>query len=212
MRKHKMYEKIWKRSLDILFAVIFLPFFLALSLIVAAMILLDDHGPVFYTADRLGKGGKIFRMYKFRSMKTNAPDYRNADGSTFNSMDDDRVTSVGRLLRRTSIDEVPQIINVLIGNMSFIGPRPDLPDAIGIYSERDKRKLAVLPGITGLSQAYYRNSSTLEQRFNADAYYAEHVSLLLDIRILLKSVQTIVMQKNIYRNGGGSDDNSKGSV
>ena len=101
MRKHRMYEKIWKRSLDILFAVIFLPFFLALSVIVAAMILLDDHGPVFYTAHRLGKGGKIFRMYKFRSMKTNAPDYRNADGSTFNSMDDDRVTSVASIPKGT---------------------------------------------------------------------------------------------------------------
>jgi undecaprenyl phosphate N,N'-diacetylbacillosamine 1-phosphate transferase len=212
LRENRMYKKIWKRLFDIIFAVLGFPFFLILLIIVAAMILLDDQGPVFYAADRLGKDGKIFRMYKFRSMKTNAPDYRNSDGSTFNSMADDRVTPVGRLLRKTSIDEIPQIMNVLAGNMSFIGPRPDLPDAMDIYSERDKQKLSVLPGITGLSQAYYRNSSTLEQRFSADVYYAEHVSLTLDMKILFKSIWTIIAQKNVYRNNGESNDNRKGSV
>lgn len=135
-----MYRKIWKRVFDIIFAVLALPFFLILVMIVAIMILGDDHGPIFYVADRLGKDGKTFKMYKFRSMKVNAPDYRNTDGSTFNSMNDNRVTAVGKFLRKTSIDEVPQIINVLIGDMSFIGPRPDLPDAINIYSEKDKKK------------------------------------------------------------------------
>ena len=207
-----MYRKIWKRVFDIIFAVLALPFFLILVMIVAIMILGDDHGPIFYVADRLGKDGKTFKMYKFRSMKVNAPDYRNTDGSTFNSMNDNRVTAVGKFLRKTSIDEVPQIINVLIGDMSFIGPRPDLPDAINIYSEKDKKKLSVLPGITGFSHAYYRNSSTLEQRFSADSYYAEHVTLLGDIKILFKSIQTIIMQKNIYRNSGEANENSEGSV
>jgi len=200
-----MYRKVWKRFFDILGALILLPFFLILLLVISLLILFDDHGPVFYVADRLGKNGKIFKMYKFRSMKVNAPDLRNADGSTFNSQVDSRVTKVGKFLRKTSIDEVPQILNILKGDMSFIGPRPDLPDAVNIYSEQDRIKLNVVPGVTGYSQAYYRNSSTLEQRFAGDVYYAEHVSILLDIKIIFKSIQTVLSQKNVYRNEGESN-------
>ena len=196
-----MYVKVWKRFLDILISLLVFPFFVILYVIVGAAILCDDHGPIFYKADRLGKGGRIFKMYKFRSMKVNAPDLRNADGTTFNSRNDSRVTRVGQVLRRTSIDEVPQIINVIKGDMSFVGPRPDLPDAMNIYSEKDKNKLKVLPGITGYSQAYYRNASTLEQRFAGDSYYADHLSFIMDAKIIVKSFHTVLTRKNVYRNG-----------
>ena len=143
-----MYKYLIKRFLDIILAIILLPFLFAIVILIGPLIYLEDGGSVFYVSKRLGKRGKIFEMYKFRTMKENSKDIRNADGSTFNSIDDPRVTKIGRILRRTSIDELPQIINVLRGEMSFIGPRPDLPEHIMLYTKEEKRKLKVKPGIT----------------------------------------------------------------
>ena len=143
-----MYKYLIKRFLDIILAIILLPFLFVIIIVIGPFIYLEDGGSVFYISKRLGKRGKIFEMYKFRTMKENSRDIRNADGSTFNSIDDPRVTKIGRILRRTSIDELPQIINVLKGDMSFIGPRPDLPEHIMLYTKEEKRKLKVKPGIT----------------------------------------------------------------
>ena len=121
-----MYRRYIKRILGILLSIAGLPVFMIIFIIVAPLIVLEDKGPVFYNAPRLGKDGQIFKMFKFRSMKVHAPDIRNEDGTTFNSKDDPRVTRIGRFLRKTSLDETPQLLNVLIGNMSFIGPRPGL--------------------------------------------------------------------------------------
>lgn len=143
-----MYKYLIKRFLDIILAIILLPFLFAIVILIGPLIYLEDGGSVFYVSKRLGKRGKIFEMYKFRTMKENSKDIRNADGSTFNSIDDPRVTKIGRILRRTSIDELPQIINVLRGEMSFIGPRPDLPEHIMLYTKEEKRKLKIKPGIT----------------------------------------------------------------
>ena len=143
-----MYKYLIKRFLDIMLAIILLPFLFVIVILIGPLIYLEDGGSVFYVSKRLGKRGKIFEMYKFRTMKENSKDIRNADGSTFNSIDDPRVTKIGRILRRTSIDELPQIINVLRGEMSFIGPRPDLPEHIMLYTKVEKRKLKVKPGIT----------------------------------------------------------------
>lgn len=196
-----MYRKYVKRLLGLLLAIAGLPIFVMIFMIVAPIIVLEDRGPVFYNAPRLGRNGKIYKMYKFRSMRVNAPDLRNEDGTTFNSENDPRVTKIGRILRKTSLDETPQLLNVLIGNMSFIGPRPDLPGAEReIYRPGDEIKLTVNPGITGFSQAYYRNSSTLDQRFDGDVYYAENLSFLLDLKILLKTVMTVFTRENVYRN------------
>ncbi len=196
-----MYKLYIKRLLDVVLALVCLPFFLLELVIIAPLIVIDDKGPVFYNAPRLGKSGTIFKMYKFRSMKVNAPDLRNEDGTTYNSEDDPRVTRIGKILRKTSLDETPQLLNVLIGNMSFIGPRPDLPGAEKeVYAPGDEVKLTVSPGITGYSQAYYRNSSTLGERFDGAAFYAKNVSFVLDVKILKKSVQTVLSRKNIYRN------------
>lgn len=195
-----MYKKYIKRLLDVICALIGIPFFIIVLIIVAPLIVIDDKGPVFYNAPRLGLGGKVFKMYKFRTMKVNAPDIRNEDGTTFNSENDPRVTHIGKVLRKTSIDEIPQIINVLIGDMSFVGPRPDLPDMTQIYRSGDGKKLTVRPGITGYSQVMYRNSSNLQQRFDGDVYYALNVSSLLDLKIMFKTIGVVLNHKNIYRN------------
>lgn len=198
-----MYKLYVKRILDIFIALIGLPFFCIIFLVVAPMIYLTDKGPIFYNAPRLGKNKKIFKMYKFRSMKVNAPDLRNEDGSTYNGDDDPRVTRIGRIMRKTSIDEIPQILNILKGDMSLIGPRPDLPDALEIFLPGEERKLSVLPGITGYSQAYHRNLIDLHERFAEDVYYAEHVSFLLDIKIFFLTIKTVLLRKGIYRDEMG---------
>lgn len=145
-----MYKYLIKRILDIILAIFLLPFLFAITIFIGPLIYLEDGGSVFYNSKRLGKRGKVFEMYKFRTMKENSRDIRNADGSTFNSRYDPRVTKIGKILRRTSIDELPQIINILKGDMSFIGPRPDLPEHIMIYTKEEKRKLKVKPGLTRL--------------------------------------------------------------
>ena len=195
-----IYKKYIKRILDLIISIILLPFFSLIILIVAPLIKITDSGPIFYNADRIGLNGKIFKMYKFRSMRVNAPDIRNEDGTTFNSENDPRVTKIGRILRKTSIDEIPQLLNVIIGDMSWIGFRPDLPDAFNVYSEEDKKKLTVRPGITGYSQAYFRNSAEFSQKMKGDVYYAQNVSFALDLKILLKTIQTVVRHENLYRN------------
>lgn len=165
---------------------------------VAPFIYLEDKGSVFYNANRLGKKGKIFKMYKFRTMKENSRDIRNADGSTYNSEYDSRVTKVGKVLRRTSIDELPQILNVLKGEMSFIGPRPDLPEHIMLYTKEEKRKLKVRPGITGYNQAYFRNSIRWKDKIRNDLYYIDNISLKMDLRIFFRTFISIFRKDLIY--------------
>ena len=148
-----MYKNLWKRVLDVVLALLALPFVAIAVAVFAPIVHFTDKGPAFYNAQRLGKDGKPFKMYKLRSMYVNAPDIRNADGSTYNGDDDPRVTPVGRFMRKTSIDELPQILNVLKGDMSWIGPRPDPLDDLQIYTPRQRTKLQVRPGITGYSQA-----------------------------------------------------------
>ena len=142
--------------------------------------------------------GTVFKMYKFRSMKLNAPDIRNEDGSTFNSEDDPRLTSIGKFIRKTSIDEVPQILNVLKGDMSIVGPRPDLPEHFNVYSESEKRKLSVRPGITGYNQAYFRNTIPWKERIQNDIYYIDHLSFWMDIRVVFKTAWSILSRKSVF--------------
>lgn len=121
-----MYKQYIKRGIDIVLSLIALPFVLIVIIIMAPIIFINDPGPIFYNGLRRGKNGKTFKMFKFRSMYVNSPDIRNVDGSTFNSDDDPRVTKIGKIMRKLSIDEIPQLLNVLIGDMSFVGPRPTL--------------------------------------------------------------------------------------
>ena len=194
------YRGFFKRFYDIVFSILLFIPYVFVYILVAPIIYFTDKGPVYYKGERLGKDGKVFKMHKFRSMRMNAPDIRNTDGTTYNSENDPRVTKIGRIIRKTSIDELPQLIDVFMGKMSFVGPRPDLPDSISLYDEKTKEKLKVRPGITGYSQAVYRNTSTLEQRFSGDVYYANNVSLLLDLKIIFMTIVGVLTHKNIYRN------------
>ena len=195
-----MYKFFFKRLFDIIFGLIGLPFFCIELMIFGPLIYMNDKGPVFYNATRLGKNGKAFCMYKFRSMKVHAPDIRNTDGSTFNSDNDSRVTPIGRFMRKTSLDEIPQILNVLKGDMSIIGPRPTVPNDSFSYQaldEKQKIRYRVIPGITGYSQAYYRNSISQDEKFLNDSYYAENVSFLLDSKIFFRTIFSVLTRKNI---------------
>lgn len=194
-----MYERYFKRLIDLVLSLIALPFVLLAIIIMAPIIYINDPGPIFYNAMRRGRKGKNFKMLKFRSMYVNSPDLRNADGSTFNSNNDPRVTKVGRFMRKTSIDEIPQLLNVLKGDMSFIGPRPALVSIQYDDLQGDaKKRLDVRPGITGYSQAYFRNSIGLEEKFKYDCYYVDHISFLMDIKIIFKTVQSVLKRENIY--------------
>lgn len=196
-----MYRHFFKRVLDVLVALVGCPFFLIAFLFLAPVIFLTDKGPIFYCAPRIGKKGKIFKMIKFRSMKVNAPDLRNADGSTFNSAHDPRVTKIGRIMRKTSLDELPQFINVLIGDMSVVGPRPRVGNADYKSMDELRRKgLSVRPGITGYSQAYFRNSISQEEKFKNDAFYAENVSFILDVKVFFKTITSVFSHRNINSN------------
>lgn len=195
-----IYKKFGKRILDILLSVLLLPLLLLVTIPVGIAIKLDDGGTIFFKGKRLGKNMKIFKMYKFRTMKENAPDIRNKDGSTYNSEKDPRLTKIGGFLRKTSIDELPQILNVLEGTMSFIGPRPSPLGNLDIYTERFKRKFEINPGITGYNQAKLRNNATMKQREDNDIYYLENMSFALDIKIAFLTVKNILKKKNINRN------------
>ncbi|VBB43283.1 conserved hypothetical protein [uncultured Paludibacter sp.] len=193
-----MYINFIKRFLDILLSLLVLPFIFLVFIVIAPIIYFSDKGAIFYNAIRVGKDFKEFKMYKFRSMKVNAFDLRNADGSTYNSNDDPRVTKIGKFIRKTSIDELPQIINVLKGDMSFIGPRPILPGYdLLTYTDDMYKRMTVRPGITGYSQAYFRNSINRMQKYINDAYYVEHLSFKFDVQILVKTFMSVIKQQHI---------------
>lgn len=189
-----------KRLIDIVICLIALPFVLIILIPVVIAIKIEDQGPIFYHSGRIGVGFKEFGMLKFRSMKVNAPDLRNEDGSTFNSNVDPRVTKVGHFLRETSIDEIPQIFNILKGDMSIIGPRPGDVESKDTYDDEEKDKLLIRPGITGYTQAYYRNNLGVREKRLYDAWYAHNVSFMLDIKIFFKTITTVLKRENIYTN------------
>ncbi len=192
-----MYICIFKRVFDLIIALVALPFVLLAICILGPIIYFEDKDPIFYKAQRIAKGGKPFSMLKFRSMKVNAPDIRLADGSTYNGDDDPRVTKVGKFMRSTSVDEIPQFLNILVGQMSLIGIRPDPLDWLGVYNEREKVILSVKPGITGYNQAYFRNSVDGALKLKNDVYYAEHISFALDCKIVLKTIKTVLFRENV---------------
>ena len=194
-----MYRNWIKRLIDIVVSLMALPLVALVIVIMTPIIYMNDRGPVFYNAPRRGKDGKVFKMYKFRSMYVNSPDLKNVDGSTFNGADDPRVTKVGRFMRKTSIDEIPQILNVLTGDMSFVGPRPTLATvSYDQLTDLKKKRLKVRPGITGYAQAYYRNSITQDEKFNLDYFYVDNFCFWMDIKIMLKTIQSVLKRENIY--------------
>ena len=192
-----MYKFLFKRIIDIIVGLCALPIVMIFVLIFAPIIYIEDKGSIFYLAKRIGKGGKTFNMFKFRSMKMNAPDIRLANGDTYNGDDDPRVTKIGRFMRKTSIDEIPQFLNVLNGTMSFIGPRPDTPDFLHVYESEYPSILNIKPGLTGYNQAYFRNSIDGAEKMRNDNYYAEHLSFWLDVKSVFKTIKTVLFRENI---------------
>lgn len=204
-----MYKKIIKNILDFLVGLCGLPVLFIVLIIFGPIIYFTDKGPIFYNAERIGKNGKLFKMYKFRSMYVNAPDIRLSDGSTYNGEDDPRVTKIGKFMRSTSIDELPQLLNLFNGTMSLIGPRPDPPDWLNRYPEDVKVFLTVKPGLTGYNQAYYRNSADAEEKMRNDVYYAEHVNFIMDVKIFLKTIVIVLCHDSTYKDTSNEEDAKK---
>lgn len=170
-----------KRAMDVVLALVALLLLSPLLLVTALFIALESGLPVLFRQTRVGWGGQEFGMFKFRSMVKNAA----AIGPYFTADNDPRITRVGRFIRRTSIDELPQLINVLLGDMSLVGPRPDVPAQRSLYSDADwALRCSVRPGITGLAQALYRSDAQGTQRLDADLRYAREHTVWLDARII----------------------------
>ena len=189
----------WKRCFDLTVAVAALIVSAPLLGLIAVSIKLSSRGPALFHQERIGWQGRRFRIIKFRSMVQHAPYLRNPDGSAYSSDTDRRVTRLGRILRRTSLDELPQLWNVLRGEMSLIGPRPELAEGIRTYRPADFRRLLVRPGMTGWAVVHGRNDVSVSTRRDLDTWYADHASFLLDFEILLKTIAMVVTSKGINR-------------
>jgi lipopolysaccharide/colanic/teichoic acid biosynthesis glycosyltransferase len=164
---------------------------------------LEDGGPVFFRQDRAGRGGVIFRIFKFRTMVVDA-DKRGLGLNVERT--DPRITRAGAFLRRWSLDELPQLLNVIHGDMNVVGPRPGLPEQASKYDARQRRRLEVLPGLTGWAQVNGRNALTWSQRIDADVWYVDHQSVLLDMRILARTPFAVIDTEGLYEPNAGLDD------
>nr|WP_281255135.1 sugar transferase [Paenibacillus herberti] len=195
-----------KRVLDVVCSLIGLlllsPVFVMFGLLIK---LEDPKGSVFFYQTRVGKDGKPFRMYKFRSMVSNAEErlkelmaQNEVQGAMFKMRDDPRITRVGRFIRKTSIDELPQLVNVLQGNMSLVGPRPPLPREVAEYTPYDRQRLEVTPGCTGLWQVSGRSSLSFEQMVELDLRYVRERSISMDLSILLRTVRVLLGSKDAF--------------
>ena len=193
-----MYARFGKRACDLVVGIIALPFVLLIIAILAPFIHFEDKGPVFYNAPRVGVGGRDFKMYKLRSMKVNAPDLVMEDGSTYNGADDPRMTRVGAFMRKTSLDEMPQFLNVLKGDMSVVGPRPDSRRETELYVGDEHLKLTVKPGVTGYAAVYGRNSLPWHDRLALDVEYVRTMSFPLDVKIFFKTFSAVFKQEGVF--------------
>lgn len=187
-----------KRATDVAVAAVGLAVLSPLMLLLAAAVRATSPGPALFRQARLGKNGVPFQILKFRTMIVNAPDLRNPDGSAFTGAQDARVTPLGRWLRLSSLDELPQLINVLRGDMSLVGPRPDQPDQLRFYTPEEKARLLVKPGITGLAQLSGRNHIPWIERKQMDLEYVKKRSLLLDFMILLRTIPAVLVARGVH--------------
>lgn len=189
-----------KRALDVAVSLPLLALLAPVFAIIAALVWLEDGGPVFFAQTRVGRHGEEFKMYKVRSMCHNAEERlrellqqnHHKEGVTFKIKDDPRITRVGKWLRKFSLDELPQLYNVLLGNMSLVGPRPPVPREVALYLPEDRRRLAVRPGVTCLWQVGGRSAIDFSGQVKLDVQYIETQSLWLDLKILLRTIPAVI--------------------
>lgn len=192
-----------KRVFDLVISTIGLIILSPIFLILAIIVKLDSKGPVFFAHTRYGKNGKKFKMYKFRTMYENAQDMINDFTpeqmkewkENFKLQNDPRITKVGKFLRKTSLDELPQIVNIIKGDLSIIGPRPVIEEELEKYGENKEKFLSVTPGLTGYWQANGRSSTTYEQRMEMELYYIDHISPKLDFKIFFKTIESVIKKE-----------------
>lgn len=204
VESRKVYHLI-KRTTDIVISMVALIILTPVMALIAYKIKNEDGGPILYSQIRVGKNGKKFKMLKFRSMVINADQKLNeliklneVDGAMFKMKHDPRVTKIGYFLRKHSLDELPQLVNVLRGDMSLVGPRPPLPSEVKQYTDYDKQRLYVTPGCTGLWQATERNNVGFNKMVELDLNYIKNESLLLDIKIILMTIRIIFWPNSSY--------------
>jgi lipopolysaccharide/colanic/teichoic acid biosynthesis glycosyltransferase len=179
-----------KRIFDLTMVIIFLPFLLTMLLFISLLLLLTQGKPVFFIQSRPGLNGRLFKMIKFRTM---------IEGNQDPEFDCERLTWIGKLLRDTSLDELPELLNVIKGDMSLVGPRPLLVEYLPHYNEFQYRRHTVKPGITGLAQINGRNNLSWEERFILDVWYVDNRTIWLDLKILFKTVIKVLVKENIYK-------------
>ena len=186
-----MYKTLLKPSLDFIAALIALVLFSPFFILVLILLLFNNNGKPFFFQERPGKKGKIFKVIKFKTMT----DKKDANGNLL--PDAKRLTPVGKFVRKTSLDELPQLLNVLKGDMSLVGPRPLLPEYLPLYNETQKKRHDVKPGITGWAQVNGRNAITWKKKFELDVWYVENISIILDLKIILKTIGKVIKSEDI---------------
>lgn len=192
----RTFQLIIKRCFDILVSLVILVPFFPIWVILALLVKCTSPGPVFFLQDRPGLHRKIFKIYKFRTMRPGSE--KMVKGQEV-MKDDDRITPIGKFLRRSKLDEIPQILNVLKGQMSLIGPRPERVASLEDYDDEISKRLNMLPGMTGLAQVSGNIYLDLQERYKLDVYYVEHFSLWLDIKILLRTVGVVLLGEEKYK-------------
>lgn len=204
-RAASLYLKFGKRAFDIVASLFALALSAPVMAVLAVLIKLESHGPVFYRSVRIGRGGRPFTFYKLRSMVKDADRHRHhiahmneADGPVFKIARDPRITRIGRFMRTTSLDELPQFFNVLIGDMSLVGPRPPIPEEVAQYEPWQLRRLDVRPGITCLWQISGRSRIGFQEWMRLDLEYIRHQSLALDLKILLRTIPAVLSREGAY--------------
>ena len=200
-----MYKIFFKPLLDFILSLLGLIISSPLFLIVIIALLFANKGKVFFLQKRPGKNEEIFKIIKFRTMNDN----RDAHGNLL--PDEERLTSIGKLVRKTSLDEIPQLINVLLGNMSLIGPRPLLPEYLPLYNDFQKKRHLIKPGITGWAQINGRNAVDWEKKFMFDVWYVENMSFLLDLQIMFLTLKKVLKLEGVNREGEATNIAFKGN-
>ena len=201
-----MYRTIIKRFFDFFSSLLGLMVLSPLFLIVTISLYFANQGQPFFFQKRPGKNGKFFKIIKFKTMN----DKKDSKGNLLS--DAERLTKIGAFVRKTSLDEIPQLINVLKGEMSLIGPRPLLPEYLNLYNDFQRRRNEVRPGISGWAQVNGRNTISWEQKFNYDVWYVDHQSFLLDLKILLMTVKKVFVSEGITQEGHVTSEEFKGNI